>query len=284
MSDVHPPLEAVRAVVRAALAEDLLPMGDITASLVPGSTVGSARFVARQPGVISGVRSAHEAFRQVDDSVEVRWQLDDSIAVRPGDVVGSVRGPLRSILTAERTALNLLCHLSGIATFTRRYVDAVSAADQRCRVRDTRKTTPGLRALEKAAVRAGGGVNHRANLSESILIKDNHLGGLSVTEAVTLARQRWPGRHVEVECDDADQLKVALDAGADMVLLDNMTPDQVAACVETVRAVAPETPVEVSGRVSLEAAPAYARAGADFVSIGSITHSAPVLDIGLDLD
>jgi len=284
VSDVDPPAAAIRAVVAAALQEDLLPMGDLTASLVPAGLTGAARFVARQPGVVAGTRSAAEAFHQVDPGVEVSWILHDGISVPPGGVIGAVRGPLRSILTAERTALNLLCHLSGVATLTRRYVDALAAASPTCRLRDTRKTTPGLRALEKAAVRAGGGVNHRANLSESLLVKDNHLGGLSIGEAVAAARESWPGRHVEVECDDADQVKLALDAGADMVMLDNMSPDQVAACVALVRASGRSTPVEVSGRVSLESAAAYARAGADFVSVGAVTHSAPVLDIGLDLD
>ena len=259
-------------------------MGDLTASLVPETVIGSARFVARQPGVVAGTRSATEAFAQVDSALTVSWLMDDGLSVPAGGVIGSVRGPLRSILTAERTALNLLCHLSGVATATRRFVDAITAVAPECRVRDTRKTTPGMRALEKAAVRAGGGVNHRANLSESILIKDNHLGGLAVDEAISVARERWPGRFIEVECDDVAQLKIALDAGVDMVMLDNMGPDQAAHCVEIVRDSGTGTPVEVSGRVSLETAGAYARAGVNFISIGSITHSAAVLDIGLDLD
>ena len=286
MSDVHPPMAAVRPVVAAALAEDLLPLGDLTASLVPEAVSCSARFVSRQPGVIAGTRAAGEAFFQLDPSVEVHWLLDDGIAVRPGDVVGTVKGRLRSILTAERTALNILSHLSGIATLTRRYADAAASGDPRCRIRDTRKTTPGLRALEKAAVRAGGGLNHRANLSESVLVKDNHLGGLTIPEAVSAARERWPGRTVEVECDDLDQLKTALDVHPDMVLLDNFTPEQVAEAVALVRAASPgprPIPVEVSGRVTVESAGAFARAGADYVSVGAITHSAPVLDIGLDL-
>jgi nicotinate-nucleotide pyrophosphorylase (carboxylating) len=282
VSDVHPPMQAVRPVVAAALAEDVLPIGDITASLVPEAAMCAARFVSRQPGVVAGVRSAGEAFSQVDPDIEVRWLLDDGIAVRPGDVVGTVRGRLRSVLTAERTALNLLSHLSGVATLTRRYSDAVAEVNPGCRIRDTRKTTPGLRALEKAAVRAGGGVNHRANLSEAVLVKDNHLGGLSVTAAVEAARRQWPGRHVEVECDRFDQLNEALAAGADMVMLDNMDAAQAAEAVSLVRGHG-TTPVEVSGRITLESAAAYARAGVDFVSVGALTHSAPVLDIGLDL-
>jgi nicotinate-nucleotide pyrophosphorylase (carboxylating) len=183
------------------------------------------------------------------------------------------------VLTAERTALNFLCHLSGIATLTRRYVEAARPA----RVRDTRKTTPGLRALEKAAVRAGGGVNHRGSLSDGILVKDNHLGGLGVDEAVERARARWPGRTVQVECDTADQVKAALVAGADLVLLDNMAPDQVGVCVALVRAAPRPCLVEVSGGVTLDNVAAYAAAGADLVAVGALTHSAPALDIGLDL-
>jgi nicotinate-nucleotide pyrophosphorylase (carboxylating) len=282
VSDVHPPMAAVRPVVETALAEDLLPIGDITASLVPEGATCSARFVSRQAGVIAGTRSAGEAFRQLDPGVELHWLLDDGFVVRPGDVVGTVRGPLRSVLTAERTALNLLSHLSGVASATRRLVDAVAAVSPSCRIRDTRKTTPGLRALEKAAVRAGGGLNHRANLSDAVLVKDNHLGGLTITEAVRAAHQRWPGRHVEVECDSLDQLHEALAAGADMVMLDNMDPARAAEAVAVVRAAGP-TPVEVSGRIDADSAAAYARAGVDYISVGSITHSATVLDIGLDL-
>jgi nicotinate-nucleotide pyrophosphorylase (carboxylating) len=272
-----PPLAAVRAAVSAALAEDVLPLGDLTASLIPPTLKGRAAFVARESGVLAGRLAAAEALHQVDPAIHVEWSLEDGDQILAGATIAEVGGPLRSILTAERTALNFLCHLSGIATLTRQYADAVSPA----RLRDTRKTTPGLRALEKAAVRAGGGLNHRANLSDGVLIKDNHLGGLSITEAVRLATERWPGRVVEVECDTAEQVGEALAAGAGMVLLDNMSPDEVAACVAEVDG---RIPVEVSGGVTLETAPLYAKTGCDFVSVGAITHSAPILDIGLDLE
>jgi len=216
--------------------------------------------------------------------VTVDWELDDGSAVVAGSVVATVTGSLRSILTAERTALNFLGHLSGVATTARQYVHVVSAANPNTRVLDTRKTTPGLRALEKAAVRAGGAFNHRGNLSEAVLVKDNHLGGLSIAEAVTRARQWWPGRMVEVECDRADQVTEAVKAGAAAVLLDNMSPAEVASCVALVRATGPGVLVEVSGGVTLDSAPRYAAAGADLISVGAITHSAPVLDLGLDLD
>ncbi|HXQ59644.1 MAG TPA: carboxylating nicotinate-nucleotide diphosphorylase [Acidimicrobiales bacterium] len=282
---VDPPLLAVREAVSRALAEDVLPLGDITGSLVPATTTARAAVVARHRGVVAGRLCALEAFGQVDAGLVVDWMLDDGSAVDCGSVVGVVSGSLRSILTAERTALNFLCHLSGVATTARRFVDAVTSANPRTRVLDTRKTTPGLRALEKAAVRAGGAWNHRGNLSEAILVKDNHLGGLTIADAVTRALVWWPGRMVEVECDRADQVTDAVDAGASAVLLDNMTPDEVASCVRLVRAHArgADVLVEVSGGITLDTAPRYATAGADLISVGAITHSAPVLDLGLDL-
>ncbi|MDQ1437627.1 MAG: hypothetical protein QOK43_1256 [Acidimicrobiaceae bacterium] len=275
--DVHPPMAAVQDAVARALAEDLLPLGDLTASLVPIGVRARAAFVARQEGVLAGRLCAQEALRQVDPTIRAEWAFDDGQWFPAGATLAEVGGTLRSILTAERTALNLLGHLSGIATLTRRFADAVAPA----RVRDTRKTTPGLRALEKAAVRAGGGVNHRASLSDGILVKDNHLGGLSITVAVQRAAERWPGRVVEVECDTIEQVREALAAGAGMVLLDNMSPDEVAVAVQEVGG---RILVEVSGGVTLDTAPLYAKTGADFVSVGAITHSAPVLDIGLDLE
>jgi nicotinate-nucleotide pyrophosphorylase (carboxylating) len=282
---VDPPLLAVRRAVALALAEDLLPLGDLTASLVPATATARAQIVARSPGVVAGRLCALEAFAQVDQSVVVVWKLDDGSAVVAGSVVADVSGPLPSILTAERTALNFLCHLSGVATLARRYVDLVKAANPATRVLDTRKTTPGLRALEKAAVRAGGAQNHRGNLSEGVLLKDNHRGGLSIADAAARARQWWPGRMVEIECDRADQVPDAIDAGATAVLLDNMTPNEVAACVKLVRAHpgGGHVLIEVSGRITLDSAPRYASVGADLVSVGAITHSAPVLDLGLDL-
>ncbi|HZQ27216.1 MAG TPA: carboxylating nicotinate-nucleotide diphosphorylase [Acidimicrobiales bacterium] len=276
-SNAHPPLPAIRDVVARALAEDVLPLGDLTASLVPAGTAARARLVSRQAGVLAGRLSAEETFRQVDPTIEHRWNHDDGDVLEPGTVVAFVSGPLPSILTAERTALNLLGHLSGIATLTRAYADALHPV----RLRDTRKTTPGLRSLEKAAVRAGGGLNHRANLSDGILVKDNHIGGLSITRLTDLSKERWPGRTVEVECDTIEQVREALAAGADMVLLDNMTPDDVRVAVKEVSG---RVPVEVSGGITLGTAAAYATTGADFAAVGAITHSAPVLDIGLDLE
>jgi nicotinate-nucleotide pyrophosphorylase (carboxylating) len=275
---LDPPVSAVREVVARALAEDLGVLGDLTAGLVSPDATVAAAVVARSAGVLAGRLAASEAFASVDAGIAVAWRLGDGDPVVPGAVIATVAGPLASVLSAERTVLNLLGHLSGIASLTRRFADA---AGERTRVRDTRKTTPGLRALEKAAVRAGGGVNHRASLSDGILVKDNHLAGLTITEAVSRSKQRWPNQSCQVECDTVEQVTAAVAAGADLVLVDNMTPDQVAAAVA---AVGGRVPVEVSGGVTLATIGAYAAAGADLVAVGAITHSAPVLDIGLDLE
>ena len=280
---LDPPRAAVVDAVTRAIAEDVLPLGDLTAGLVPVSRRATVDVVARASGVIAGRACAVETFAQIDPGLHVSWLLADGSPVGAGDVVATVEGSLRSILTAERTALNFLGHLSGVATLTRAYVEAVRAANPAARVLDTRKTTPGLRALEKAAVRAGGGVNHRGNLSEAVLVKDNHLGGATIAEAVERARRQWPGRMIEVECDRLDQVREAVRAGATVVLLDNMGPGQVAEAVTLVRSEGSDALIEVSGGVTLTSAPALAAAGADVLSAGALTHSAPVLDLGLDL-
>ena len=286
--DVQPPMAAVREAVAIALAEDVLPLGDLSAALIPEGSLGRAAFVARVQGVVAGTRCAEQACAQVDTRLQVTWVAEDGSDIEPAGVIGWVEGPLRSLLTAERTALNFLCHLSGVATSARRYVQAAHGANPSTRIWDTRKTTPGLRSLEKAAVRAGGAANHRGSLSEGVLIKDNHLGGLSISEAVRKALQRWPGRMVEVECEHPDQVSEALDAGATLVMCDNMTPDEVSACVALVRAHPRGSTgavlVEASGGVNLENVAAYARAGADVISVGALTHSVMALDIGLDLE
>lgn len=269
----------VGELVARALAEDLGPLGDVTAALVDDGIRTTGRLVARAGGVLAGAACADEAFRQLDPAIFVEWHAADGEPVGAGCAIAHVDGPLRPILTAERTALNFLCHLSGIATATRRFVDAVAGTG--VRILDTRKTTPGLRALEKAAVRAGGGHNHRGSLSDMVLVKDNHLAGLSIPEAVARARSLWPGRGVEVECERIEQVRDAVDAGADVVMLDNMGPAEVDACV---RAVSGRALVEVSGRVDLETVADFAAAGPDLISVGFITHSAPILDIGLDLE
>jgi nicotinate-nucleotide pyrophosphorylase (carboxylating) len=280
-SSYDPPLHAVREVVARALAEDLGPLGDITSSLIPAERAATADVVARAPGVLAGTRCATEVYAQLDREVRVDWRVADGTQLQAGTNIGRISGPMRSVLTGERSALNFLCHLSGVATLTLGFVEAVG---HRAKIWDTRKTLPGLRALEKAAVRAGGGVNHRGSLSDFVLVKDNHLGGIGIAGAVKLAHDQWPGRAVEVECDRAEQVSEAVAAGAEIVMLDNMTPDEVRACVEIVRASGRERVlVEVSGGVTLETVASYADAGADLISSSVITQSAPALDIGLDL-
>jgi nicotinate-nucleotide pyrophosphorylase (carboxylating) len=285
--DLEPPLIAVREVVALALREDLLPLGDLTAQLVPEQSSVRAGLVSRRQGVVAGVACLLEVCRVIDPDLAVEVRIADGGAVAPGGVIAQLSGSLRSLVTAERTALNLVSHLSGVATLTRAYVEAAGLVNPAVRIADTRKTTPGLRALEKAAVRAGGGVNHRGSLSEGVLIKDNHLGGISIPDAVALARRRWPGRMIEVECDHLDQVSVAIAAGATMVLLDNMTPAEVAQAVSAVeqlrRRRALSVLVEVSGGIDLTTVAAYAQAAPDLISVGALTHSAPSLDIGLDL-
>jgi nicotinate-nucleotide pyrophosphorylase (carboxylating) len=274
------PAHLVRDAVSRALGEDLGPLGDLTAALVPADATVTAELRARDTGILAGAACVTETYRQLDDAVSVEWHVTDGDRIARGDVVGTVRGPLRAVLTGERTALNFLCHLSGVATLTRRFTDAAAAGNPNTRVWDTRKTLPGLRALEKAAVRAGGGVNHRGSLSDFVLVKDNHLAGLTITAAVAEARRRWPARTIEVECDRLEQVREALAAGASLLMLDNMTPDDVKTCVAEVggRAL-----VEVSGGITLDTVGAYAAAGADLISTSVITQSAPAFDIGLDL-
>jgi nicotinate-nucleotide pyrophosphorylase (carboxylating) len=282
---VHPPITAVRDAVARALAEDLVPLGDVTSALLDPALVATAQIAARVDGVLAGRMCADEVFRQVDEALKVSWSMDDGGRLSAGDAIATVTGSLASMLTAERTALNFLGHLSGIATLTDRFVEAVRQVDGTLKVWDTRKTTPGLRTLEKAAVRAGGGANHRGNLSEWVMLKDNHLALMPIASAVAAARARWPGKTVQVECSDIGMVRDAVAADADIVMLDNMTPDQVAAAVAEVRAThpVPRPLLEISGRVDLDTIAGYATTGADLVSVGALTHSAAVLDIGLDV-
>jgi nicotinate-nucleotide pyrophosphorylase (carboxylating) len=278
MTSFDPPGAIVRRLVADALAEALGILGDITSlACVEEDQQAEAAFVARAPGVLAGTALATETFRQLDDRITLEWNAHDGDPVTEGMTLGRVSGPLRTILTGERTALNFLCHCSGIATTTHRYV---LAAGGRVRILDTRKTLPGLRAIQRAAVRAGGGFNHRDSLSDAVLIKDNHVAAAGIAKSVERARSAWPGRTIEVECDTLDQVAEARGAGADRVLLDNMTPEQVGEAVALLEGAAE---VEVSGGVTLETVAAYADSGADFVSVGALTHSVVVFDIGLDL-
>jgi nicotinate-nucleotide pyrophosphorylase (carboxylating) len=266
-------------LIRRALAEDLAGGEDITSvATVSGRESVVADFVARKAGVIAGVEMAEATLREVGVK-DIQVQLHDGDAVIPGSVVMTVRGDTRAILLAERTALNFLGHLSGIATLTHAWVAAIAGTS--CTIRDTRKTTPGMRLLEKAAVVAGGGVNHRLSLSDAALIKDNHIAAAGgVTAAFSKVRAAFPDAFIEIEVDSLEQLKEVATQSPDLVLLDNMTPDQ---CKEAVAFVAGRFKLEASGGISLDNAMAYAQSGVDYLAIGALTHSAPVLDIGLDL-
>lgn len=273
----------VRARITDALDEDLEGGVDVTSiATVPVEQRSVMDLVARQDGVVTGIPVAAAVFEMVGGTtttdIAAIWTDGDTVA--SGDVVMQVVGRTRSLLTAERTALNLLCHLSGIATATAQWVEAVAGSD--VRVRDTRKTTPGLRALEKYAVRSGGGMNHRMSLSDAALVKDNHVAAIGgVAAAFSAVRERFPGVPVEVEVDSLEQLVEVLEAGADLVLLDNFTPDQM---VEAVKINADRAKLEASGGLSLAVAKAVADTGVDYMAVGALTHSAPALDFGADLD
>jgi nicotinate-nucleotide pyrophosphorylase (carboxylating) len=275
---------AVREAVDRALSEDLGPDGDLTAALVPEDVRSQFALRSRRSGVLAGCALVTETFRRVGPDVDLRWLAQDGDELSAGDTVLELAGPLRPILTAERTALNFLGRLSGVATLTAQFVTAAHESNPSVAVLDTRKTTPGLRLLEKAAVRAGGGTSHRFGLSDAVLVKDNHLAGTSITDAVQRARALWPGRAVEIECDALDQVAEAARAGADAVLLDNMDPGRVVEAIAVAHMDA-SGPIltEVSGGVTLATIGAYAAAGPDRISVGALTHSAPALDLGLDL-
>jgi nicotinate-nucleotide pyrophosphorylase (carboxylating) len=271
----------VEDVATLALAEDLAGGDDVTSvATVPADAVATGDFVARRPGTVAGLRIAEAVLSLVaDEEFTVERHVEDGERVAAGQVLLSVTTRTRDLLTAERTALNLLCHLSGIATATAAWSDALAGTG--ARVRDTRKTTPGLRALEKYAVRCGGGVNHRMSLSDAALVKDNHViaaGG--VAEAFKAVRAAYPELPVEVEVDRLDQIPPVLEAGADLILLDNFTVPQLR---EAVALVAGRARLEASGGLTLETAREVGGTGVDYLAVGALTHSAPVLDIGLDL-
>ncbi len=238
---------------------------------------------SRAAGVFAGRACVEEAFAQVGGSLRLEWCLQDGADLAAGTVVARVAGPLAPILTAERTALNFARHLSGVATLTRRFVEAVGPE---VLVWDTRKTIPGLRALEKAAVRAGGGANHRGNLSDWVMLKDNHLAVLDVAAAVARAREVWPGRTVHVECDSVGRAVAAAEAGADALLLDNLGPEEAGKAVVAAREALAgrRCLIEASGGITLETVAAYATSGVDAVSAGALTDSARALDLGLDVE
>jgi nicotinate-nucleotide pyrophosphorylase (carboxylating) len=276
---------ACRTLVKLALEEDLGPSGDRTSlATIPADARSTAAFVARSPGVLAGLPAAEIVAHTVDPALAFNVIVFDGSPLERGMTLATLSGSLRSILAVERTALNFLQRLSGVATITRKFVEAVRG--HKAKVLDTRKTTPGWRLLEKYAVRQGGGVNHRIGLYDGILIKDNHLAGLGgdVAGAIESAR-RYPGNAglpVEVEVDTLDQLRTALTVAADTVLLDNMTCEQLRAAVGLRDQMAPTVLLEASGGVNLQSISAIAATGVDRISVGALTHSAPALDIALD--
>jgi nicotinate-nucleotide pyrophosphorylase (carboxylating) len=276
-----PDLADLRRVVETALAEDLRYGPDATtAACVPADAVAVAAFTTRRPGVLAGLPAARAVLDTVVGGYEVLNARADGDRLAAGDAVLTVRAPVRALLTAERTALNLLTHLSGVATATAAWVDAVAGTG--AGIRDTRKTLPGLRLLEKYAVRCGGGVNHRLGLGDAVLIKDNHVAAAgSVGAALAAARALAPGLPCEVEVDSLDQLDEVLALGAELVLLDNFSPALTAEAVR--RRGGSATRLESSGGLELANARAYAETGVDYLAVGALTHSVTALDIGLDL-
>lgn len=276
--------DAVAALVRAAVAEDLMGGDDVTSvATVPTDQRTAATFGARRPGVVAGIPVAAAVIEAVCGPCDFRDLVADGARVDAATEVARVAAPTRLLLTAERTALNLLCHLSGVATLTRRWADAIEGTG--AVVRDTRKTMPGLRALEKYAVRLGGGANHRMGLADAALVKDNHVlaaGGIAAAFAnVRALSVKLP---VEIEVDSLDGLAEALAAGAELVLLDNFSVDDLRAAVAMRADRAPHAALEASGGLTLERARAVAETGVDFIAVGELTHSAPVLDLGLDFE
>jgi nicotinate-nucleotide pyrophosphorylase (carboxylating) len=272
----------IEPIVRSALAEDLGRAGDITSdAVVPEGARMDGVIAARQPGVLAGLDAALLAFELLDPELRLERLVEDGARLERGHKVARIAGRARPVLAAERVALNLVCHLSGVATATRSLADAIEG--HKAKIVCTRKTTPGLRMLEKEAVRLGGGANHRFGLDDAILIKDNHVA-LAGGVGPALERARAHAGHlvkIELEVDTLDQLEEALRYGFDAVLLDNMDPDQLRRAVAMVAGCAI---TEASGRITRDTAPAIAAAGVDLISSGWITHSAPILDLGLDID
>lgn len=270
----------IEDAVRRALTEDLGLAGDITTdATIPDNAMARAVIAARKPGVIAGLDVAEEVFFQIDEDIQFLPTIDDGQKVDAGTAIAEIEGPARGILSGERVALNFLGHMSGVATLTSAYVARIR--DTGATIICTRKTAPGLRAFEKYAVRAGGGMNHRFGLYDAVLIKDNHVAAAGgIAEAVRAAKTRAGHMvKIEVEIDRLDQLDAAVDEGADIVMLDNMTPETMR---EAVRRVPGHVITEASGGVSLDSVRAIAETGVDLISVGAITHSAPVLDLGLD--
>ncbi|NNE08855.1 MAG: carboxylating nicotinate-nucleotide diphosphorylase [Gemmatimonadetes bacterium] len=275
--------ERLQTLIRAALREDRVDRDVTTLASVPAGHRSRARIIAKAAGVLSGTRAADAVFRLVDSSLTLAWEATDGDRVRPKDVVLRIEGSTSSILRAERVALNFLMRLSGIATEAARYVEATGASGTE--ILDTRKTTPGLRLLEKEAVRHGGGTNHRADLASMALLKENHLAAAGgILPAVAACRERFPGIPVEVEVVDFEGLQTAIESGADRIMLDNFTNEEIASAVERTRATGSRVYLEASGGFDLARVRAVAPLGVNGISIGALTHSVRSLDLSLLLE
>lgn len=270
--------DAINEIIDRAIDEDLRGGVDVTSeATVSENSLSKAHFVAKADGILAGIDVARAVMKRIGVDVFEAKKIDGN-SLTKGEVIATVEGGTRKILLAERTALNLLCRMSGIATVTHQWVDAISGT--KAKIRDTRKTTPGLRVLEKYAVRVGGGVNHRSNLSESALIKDNHIVAAgSITAAFEAVSEKFPGIEVEVEVDTLEQLREALSCGAKLILLDNMSIEMTKEAVDIVKG---EAKLESSGGLSLSVARKYAQCGVDYLAVGALTHSVQILDISLD--
>jgi nicotinate-nucleotide pyrophosphorylase (carboxylating) len=277
----------IQKLVRVALAEDHASDDVTTAALVPPEQQGRAVFCAKAEGVLAGLAVAEAAFAGVDDALRFAALKADGDPLRPGDSIAEVKGSLASILRCERVALNFLTHLSGVATAAHEVVRTLEGTG--CKLRDTRKTIPGLRALEKYAARMGGATNHRLDLADGVLVKDNHIAALrsrdlGITDAVRLARSAQPKKRIEIEVTDVEEAREAIAAGADELLLDNMSPGEMRKVVALVAGRKPRPLLEASGGITLANARQVAETGVDYISMGAITHSAPALDMSLEVE
>jgi nicotinate-nucleotide pyrophosphorylase (carboxylating) len=285
MTDLDPAY--VRRLVAEAFTEDRADRDVTTLALVPAQQQGRATLVAKAQGVLAGLGFVRTAFDEIDPALEWHQMAADGETVSPGQTLATVEGSLASILRAERVALNFTCHLSGVATATHDVVRLLEGTG--CRLRDTRKTIPGLRLAEKYATRLGGATNHRLDLADGVLVKDNHIAALrsrdlGITDAVRLAREANPGLKIEVEVTDLAEAREAAEAGADELLLDNMTPKECAAVVRDLQSRGKRPVLEASGGITADNARAYAESGVDYISMGAITHSAPALDLSLEVE
>ncbi len=272
-----------KKIVKDALIEDLEGLkikNDASSQLIPKSKQVKANINTSEAGILAGVEPTSLAFKLLDETVSLNWHSKDGDEISPEQPICEIEGEIKSILAAERTALNFLSHLSGIATLTAEFV---KKAEGKTTITDTRKTTPGLRHLEKAAVLAGGGTNHRFSLADAILIKDNHLAYIGIADAVASARAKYPKLVVEVECDTLSQVEEATNANADAVLLDNMALEQIAQAIEIIRTKNPDCPIEASGDINIDTIAKYADTGVDYISIGALTKSSSALDMSLDI-